>query len=62
MPVVTQWGKNLTSCLRGCRFDPRPGSVGEGSSVATSRGIGPRHGWDPKLLCLRCRLVDTVLI
>ena len=38
-----------------CRFDPWPCSMGEGSSIAISCGIGRRHGSDPKLLWLWCR-------
>ena len=38
-----------------------PHSVGQGSSVAVSCGIGHRHGSDPLLLWLWCRPADVVL-
>ena len=38
-----------------CRFDSWPRSVGEGSSVAVSCGVGCRRGSDPELLWLWCR-------
>ena len=34
----------------GCRFDPWPHSVSQGSSVAVSSGVGHRHGSDLDLL------------
>ena len=51
VPVVAQQVKNLTQDLRGCSFKTWPGSVGEGSSTATSRSvascsIGHRCGLD----------------
>ena len=30
---------------RGCRFDPRPHSVGQGSGLAARCSVGHRHGW-----------------
>ena len=46
----------------GCRFDPWPCSVGYGSGVAMSRGVGLRHMSDPALLWLWCRLAAVALI
>ena len=46
--------------LRG--FDPCPCSVGQGSGVAVSCGVGCRHGSDQALLWLWHRLVATALI
>ena len=45
--------KNESSCGVGpqsSRFNPWPHSVGRGSDVAVSRGVGHRYGSDPKLL------------
>ena len=39
-----------------------PGSVGEGFGVAMSCGVGQRHGLDPMLLWLWCRLAAVALI
>ena len=39
----------------GFGFDPWPCSVGWGSSIAVSCGVGPRLGSDPSLLRLWCR-------
>ena len=39
----------------GCGFDPWPRSVGRGSSVAVSCGVGCRCGSYPTLLWLWCR-------
>ena len=39
----------------GCGFDPWPHSVGRGSGVAMSCGVGRRHGSDPALLWVWCR-------
>ena len=38
--TVAQQVKNLTQCPQGCEFDPWPLSVGYGSSVAMSYGVG----------------------
>ena len=46
----------------GCRFSPWPCSVGGGSSVATSCGVGHRRGSDSGLLWLRCRLATAALV
>ena len=43
----------------GCRFHPWPPSVGWGSSVAVSYGVGRRCSSDPALLWLWCRPVAT---
>ena len=42
---------------RGCRLDPWPRSVGSGSGVAVSCGVGRRPGSDPALLWLWCRSI-----
>ena len=42
-------------CLGGYGFDPWPRSVGQGSSIAMSCGVGHRHGSDLALLWLWCR-------
>ena len=39
----------------GCGFDPWPRSVGQGTSVAVSCGVGCRCGLDPALPWLWCR-------
>ena len=44
------------------RFDPWPRSVGEGSSVAMSYGVGRRRSSDLAWLWLWCRLAATALI
>ena len=46
----------------GCRFDPWSCSVGWGSGVAMSCGVGHRHGSDPALLWLRHRQAATATI
>ena len=43
-------------------FDPFPHSVGKGSDVALSCGIGHRHGLDPALLWLWRRPAATASI
>ena len=40
-------------------MDPWPHSVGQGSGVAVSCGVGHRHGSDPAWLWLWCRPVAT---
>ena len=40
----------------GCRFNPWPRSVGQGSGIVVSCGVGHRCGLDPVLLWLWCRL------
>ena len=40
--------------LHGCRFDPWPLSVAQGSSIPMSCGVGRRHDSDPVLLWLWC--------
>ena len=47
---------NLTSIL------PCPLSVGQGSSIALSCGIGHRHGSHPSLLWLWCRAAGAAPI
>ena len=44
------------------RFDPWPHSVGYGSGIAVSCGVGYRHGSDPELLWLWHRLAATAPI
>ena len=36
--------------------------MGQGSGIAVSYGVGHRHGSDPVLLWLWCRLAATALI
>ena len=43
------------------RVDPWPHSVGQGSSVAVSCGVGLRHSSDLMLLCLWHRLAAVAL-
>ena len=45
----------------GCRFDPWPCSVGQGSGMAVSCSVGHRCGLDPMLLWLWCRLAAVAL-
>ena len=48
---------------RGCRFNPWPCSVGWGSGIAMSYGVGRRCSSDPeKLLWLWCRPAATAPI
>ena len=49
-------GTKSDSYPRECWFDPWPRSVGQGSSVAVSCGVGLRCSSDPVLLWLCCRL------
>ena len=44
------------------RFNPWPSTVGQGSGVAMSCGVGRGRGLDPALLWLWCRLAATALI
>ena len=53
---------NSTSIHEDTGFDPWPCSVGKGSDVAVSYGVGHRHGSDPALLWLWCRLAAIALI
>ena len=46
---------------RGCRFDPWPHSVGWGSGIAMSCGVGERRDLDPMLLWLWHRLAAGAL-
>ena len=46
----------------GCGFYPWPRSVGQGSGVAVSCGVGCRHGSDPALLWLWHRPTAIALI
>ena len=46
----------------GCGFYPWPRSVGQGSGIAVSCGVGPRDGSDPTLLWLWCGPEATALI
>ena len=47
---------------QGCGFDPWPRSVGQGSGIAVSRGVGHRWGLDPELMWLWYRPVTVALI
>ena len=40
-------------------MNPWPRSVGQGSGVAVSCGVGRRHGLDPVLLWLWCKAAAT---
>ena len=62
VPVVAQQVKNQTQCLWGCGFDPWSCSVGWGSGVAVSCGIGRRCGSDLILLWLWLRPAPTAPI
>ena len=42
VPVLAQWLTNLTRNHELCGFDPWPYSVGQGSGVAVSCGVGHR--------------------
>ena len=53
---MAQWLSNPT------RFNPWPCSVGEGSGVAVSCGVGHRRGSDPVLLWLWRKPVATAPI
>jgi len=53
---------NPDSYPLGCRFNPWPRSVGEGSGIAVSCGVGRRCGSDPELLWLWCRLAAVAPI
>ena len=52
---MSQRVKNTTLSLWGCGFNPWPGSVGQGSGVKASCGVGCRCGSDSALLWPRCR-------
>ena len=54
--------RNPNSIHEGLNSKPRPGSVGRGSSIAMSCGIGRRCSSDPKLLWLWRRTAATALI
>ena len=55
-------GKEPNSYPRGCGFDPWPCSVGKGSGVAVSCGVGRICGLDPVLLRVWCSPVATAPI
>ena len=46
---------NPTSIHEDAGFDPWPHSVGQGSSIAVSYGVGHRRSLDPAWLWLQCR-------
>ena len=62
VPFMAQWLTNPTRNQEDEGSVPGPRSVGEGSSVAVSCGVGRRHGSDPSLLWLWCRPVAVALI
>ena len=51
---MAQW-KRIRLVPTRMGFDSWPHSVGQGSGVAMSCGVGPRHSSDPVLLWLWCR-------
>ena len=61
VPIVAQRVKDQTLSLGGCGFD-WPRSVGEGSDVAVTCGVGRRRGLDPAWLRLWCRPAATAPI
>ena len=46
---MAQWFTNPARNLEVAGFDPWPCSVGQGSSIAVSCGVGRRCGLDPEL-------------
>ena len=56
VPVVPQAGYKPNQYPQGCRADPQPCSVGSGSGIAMSCGIGYTCGSDPMWLWLGCQL------
>ena len=50
------------NCFKISFFYPWPRSVGGGSGVAVSYGVGHRLSWDPTLLWLLCRLAAVAPI
>ena len=48
--------------LGSCEFNSWPCSVGQGSSISVSCGVGCRHSSDVVLLWLWCRLAAVALI
>ena len=59
---MTQWIKNSTSIHEDAGSIPSLTQWVEGSSIATSYSIGCRHGLDPVLLWLCCRLAAATPI
>ena len=55
-------GSKSNSHPGGCGFDPWPRSVGQGSGVAMSGGVGHRGSSNPTWLGLGCRLAAAVPI
>ena len=64
IPVMAQQKQTWLVSMRtwGRGFDPWPSSLGWGSGIAWSYGVGHRHSLDLALLWLWCRLVATALI
>ena len=60
VPVVVQQKQIQLIAMGG--FYPWPCSVGQGSGVAMSCGVGQRGGSDLALLWLRCRPAAVALI
>ena len=60
VPIVAQQVKNLTWCPWGCQFDPWSRSVGLGSGIVMSYGVGCGCGSD--LMLLWHRLAAVALI
>ena len=59
---MAQCVKDPTQCPRGCRFDPWPRSVDEGSGIAMGCGIARTCSLDLVLLCLQYKPAAIVLI
>ena len=57
VPIVTEQ-KGIWLVPWGCSFNPWPWSMGQGSGVAMSWGVGHRWCLDPVLLWLWCRLAS----
>ena len=57
VPIVTEQ-KGIWLVPWGCSFNPWPWSMGQGSGVPMSWGVGPRWCLDPVLLWLWCRLAS----
>ena len=59
VPVMAQWLTTLTRNQEVVGSIPGLSQWLKGSGIATSCGVGHRHGSDPALLWLWCRLAAT---